>query len=226
MALRIFDVDVDPDAAPKKRQFSDDVVGRFRSGAQVNRRPLALDEWRVTTGDPEVADAIAALFGGKPQSWAAQGEDNIEVYTDAPSVDIILDGPDSVRQSMVLWGRNGLIRSCDGVTQKDDQGSPCACPSALRDRKDAAKAGHGCEPSIQVYFRLAKDPDLGRMKFFSGSWSMARDLVADGVEEALENIGGPALCSLAIEVVSYETKDGVKREFRKPRLTVKGAADA
>jgi hypothetical protein len=223
MALRIFDVDVDPDAAPKKR-FTDDVVGRFRSGAQVNRRPLALDEWRVTTGDPEVADAIAARFGGTPQEWAAQGEDNIEVYTTTPSVDIILDGPDAVRQSMVLWGRNGLIRTCDGVTQKDDQGSPCACPSALKDRKEAAKAGHGCEPSIQVYFRLADDPDLGKLKFFSGSWSMARDLVHDGVEDALRDIDGPARATLSIEKVEWETKEGTTRSFMKPVLAIKGAA--
>ena len=223
MALRIFDVDVDPDAAPK-RQFSDDVVARFRSGAQVNKRPLALDEWRVTTGDPEVADAIAALFGGKPQEWAAQGEDVIEVYTTTPSVDIILDGPEAIRQSMVLWGRNGMIRSCDGVTQKDDAGSPCACPSALRDRKEAAKAGHGCEPSIQVYFRLEADPDLGKLKFFSGSWSMARDLVADDIEDRLQAIDGPALATLAIETVEYDTRDGIHRSFKKPRLTLRGPA--
>jgi hypothetical protein len=120
MAIRIFDVD--PDARPKKR-FQDDIVGRFRSGAQVNGRPLALEEWRITTGDPAVAERVQDLYGGQDaQTWITQGEDNLEVYTTTSSVAILLDGPGAIRSGMALWGRNGLIHSCDGETTTDGQG--------------------------------------------------------------------------------------------------------
>lgn len=221
MGLRIFEVD--PDAAPRQG-FTDDVVGRFRSGAQVNNRPMALDEWRITTGDPEVADRVAALFGGSPQEWQTNGEDGIEVYTDRDEIEVILDGPDAIKTSMVLWGRNALIRSCDGVTQNDEKSSPCVCPTKVADRKDAAKAGHGCEPSIQVYFRLADDPDLGKFKFFSGSWSLAAEV--GKAEDALAAIGGKARATLSLEKVEYTNKTtGKAVSFTKPVVTVIGPAE-
>ena len=46
------------------RGVENDVVGRFRSGHQINKRPAALSEWRVTTGDPEVAEKIHDILGG------------------------------------------------------------------------------------------------------------------------------------------------------------------
>jgi len=125
MALKIFDVD--PGAAPKKG--SDDLVGRFRSGALVQGRPMALSDWRFTTGDPDVANVVAAAMGGSPAEWETPTEENLEVYTTSTSFDILLDGPGAVRTGMVLWGRNAMIRSCDGVTQKD--GSACACPQKV-----------------------------------------------------------------------------------------------
>ena len=44
-----------------------DIVGRVRSGAQIQGRPVALQEWRFTTGDPDVAAAVAEKYGGTPQ---------------------------------------------------------------------------------------------------------------------------------------------------------------
>jgi hypothetical protein len=219
MAIRIFDVD--PDARPKKR-FQDDIVGRFRSGAQVNGRPLALEEWRITTGDPAVAERVQDLYGGQDaQTWVTQGEDNLEVYTTTSSVAVLLDGPGAIRSGMALWGRNGLIHSCDGETTTD--GDPCPMAGkTVADRKDAAKAGYGCEPSIQVYFRLADDEDLGKFRFFSGSWSLAGE-IADA-EAALEKIGGPARGTLTLEVVEFTTKAGAHRRFTKPVVTVTGPA--
>ena len=216
MALKIFDVD--PDAAP--RAPLDDLVGRFRSGAQIQDRPVALTEWRFTTGDPDVAATVADLLGGAPASWETKTEENLEVYTEAPSISIILDGANAVKSGMVLWGRNALIRSCDGVTQKD--GTACACPQKVADRKDAAKAGHGCQPSLQVYFRLADAPDLGKMRFMSGSWSMAAEI--GEAEEALEKIGGPAFATLTLVKVEYTTKAGREVSFTKPVLKVTGPA--
>lgn len=227
MGLRIFETD--PDAAPKPRQrFADDLVGRFRSGYQINGRPASLERWRVTTGDPEVADSLHELLGGEaPQEWEAQGEDNVELFTDADSIDIVLDGPSAIRSEMVLWGRSGAIRRCDGVEQKgvdkDDPaaGKGCECPATFADRKEAAKKGTGCQPSITVYFRLADNPDLGRFKFTSGSWSLVRDLPEP--EGKLAEIDGPALATLALEVVEYES-GGKKRKFTKPVLSITGPA--
>lgn len=220
MGLRIFETD--PDAAPKQR-FSDDLVGRFRSGYQINGRPASLSDWRVTTGDPEVASAVQSILGGdEPQEWEAQGEDNIELFTSSNSVDVILDGPNAIRSEMVLWGRQGAIRRCDGVEQKgDDAGKPCECPATFADRKDAAKSGKGCEPSITVYFALKDDPELGRFSFRSGSWSLARDI---GLAEAdLAKIDGPAYATLSLEVVEYEA-NGKKRSFTKPVVKITGPA--
>lgn len=221
MGIKIFEND--PDAAPKK---NDDIVGRFRSGAQVNGRPMALEAWRVTTGDPEVADAVAEMLGGTPQEWDTQSEEVLEVYGEKDEVEVILDGPGAIRSEMVLWGRNGKIRSCDGVTQKDDEGSPCACPSSVRDRKDAAKAGHGCEPSVGIFFYLADAPEMGKFKFFSGSWGLASEV--GKAEEKLEKIDGPALAVLRLEQVSFEAKSGPRKgqtvSFTKPVIDVTGPA--
>lgn len=226
MSLRIFETD--PEAAPKPRsKYADDLVGRFRSGYQVNNRPASLEKWRVTTGDPDVAETISELMGGEgAQEWDAPGEDNIEIFTDTAKIDIILDGHHAIRSEMALWGRSGAIRKCDGVTQKGTEpgdaaaGSPCECPAAFSDRKDAAKSGKGCQPNITVFFRLAAAPDLGVFKFTSGSWSLARDIGA--AEEKLEAIDGPARARLGLEVVEYEAQ-GKKRKFTKPVVEVLGA---
>ncbi|GAA2843961.1 hypothetical protein Acy02nite_68600 [Actinoplanes cyaneus] len=221
MGLRIFETD--PDAAPKPRQrFADDLVGRFRSGYQINGRPASLQKWRVTSGDPEVATAISDLLRGeKPQEWQTQGEDNLEVFTAAEKVKVIIEGPSALRSEMVLWGRAGAIRRCDGVEQTADdaKGRPCECPAGYTDRKEAAKKGTGCQPNVTLFFRLAEDPDMGRFKFTSGSWSLVRDL-AD-VELKLAAIDGPALAWLKLEVVEYDS-GGTRRSFTKPVIDVIG----
>jgi hypothetical protein len=225
MSLKIFGAD----EAPKPRQtFKDDVVGRFRSGYQINNRPQALTEWRVTTDDISVADAIAEAFGGKPQEWDAKGGDNIEVFTEEKTVDIIIESPSKLRQRLILWGRSGKpILVSDGETLDNGEPDPDAGLS-LAERKQKARDGVGPEPSIELYFRLADEPDLGIFKFQSGSWSLATDLARDGIDEALEEIDGPARATLGLEEVSFVAKQGPRAgstvQYTKPRIKVKGAA--
>src|SRR5690606_40800256 len=70
--LKIFDTET-AKATRKQQDFSGDVVGRFRSGYQVDNRPQSLGAWRVTTGDPEVAARVHELFGGdSPQEWRSE----------------------------------------------------------------------------------------------------------------------------------------------------------
>lgn len=233
MSLKIFG---GPNGAPEKKKFANDVVGRFRSGYVANKRPVALAEWRVTTGDPDVAERIATLLdGAEPQEWDASGEDNLETFTKSASVEIILDGP-RLRQAMILWGRNGkIIRKSDGETiDFPDNLKGQADPQAgqtLAERKAAAKEGTGAEPQIEVFFRLADDPDLGIFKFQSGSWSLASDLGYNGTAEAIDEIvetGAKVAATLALEEVSFVAKNGERAgqtvTYTKPVLTVKGAA--
>jgi hypothetical protein len=223
VGLRIFETD--PESAPKPR-FSEDLVGRFRSGYQINNRPMSLEKWRVTTGDPEVADAVHDMLGGQDvQEWEATGEDNLELFTDSTRVKVWLEGPNALRQGMALWGRNGkAIRRCDGVEQTGEgaEGNPCVCPASYAERKQAAKDGTGCEPGITIYFKFADDLDLGKFKFQTGSWSFVKDVMAP--EAKLAQIDGPALAWLGLEPVEFTTKTGVNVKYTKPTLEIIGAA--
>jgi len=228
--LKIFGTD--PENQPKPRQrFADDIVGRFRSGHQVSGLPASLDDWRVTTGDPEVADKIFEVYGGEaPQSWETTQEDNLEVFTASPEVEIIIANSKALRQRMVLWSRQGkLVIDSDGETYADGTPDPDA-ELTFAERKKKGQDGLGPAPQIEVYFRLAEEPDLGVFKYQTGSWSMVQDLVRDQTVEALEEIDGPALASLKIEEVSFVAKNGPRAgqtiTYKKPVLTVKGSAAA
>ncbi|MFI8263694.1 hypothetical protein [Streptomyces sp. NPDC085665] len=216
--MRIFETD--PDAMPKGT-FSDDTVGRFHSGKSVDGLPVALPEWRVSTGDPEVAAAVAQLLGGTPVETDSTSENYIEVETATDKVKVVLSGVDAITSDLKLWNGPNLIHHCDGVeflSPDEDRGRPCNCPRLMEDRKAAAKSKRGPSPSISVTFRLADDYDLGLFRFQTGSWKLAE--VLHTVENALEKVGGEALCSLELELVEYTTKKGRDVSYRKPVIKV------
>ncbi|MFE9256519.1 hypothetical protein [Streptomyces sp. NPDC006879] len=222
--LTIFETD--PDAKPKPKQtFSDDTVGRFHSGRQVDDVPEALSEWRITTGDPEVAKAVAQLFGGEPIETDSTGENFIDVFTDRETVPVVLDGPDAIYADMKLWNRNKLVHHCDGtvfLSPDERKGKPCHCPELFAERKAAAKDFMGPAPSITITFRLADDPELGKFKFQSGSWVMAS--VLHEYENDLSAVDGPALAELTLELVEYTIKKGKNKgrnvSYYKPVIKV------
>jgi len=107
--------------------------------------------------------------------------------------------------------------------QTDEGHSDCVCPSDLAERKEGAKNGTACEPSIQIYFRLADAPELGKFKFFTGSWTMAKELWE--AEDALADIDGPAYATLTLELVEFTTTAGKHVSYTKPVRDVTGPAD-
>lgn len=233
MGLNIFGTDPATQQKPRNK-FADDIVGRFRSGHQINNTPASLKEWRVTTGDPEVADAVYEELGGdKPQEWAAKGEDNLEVFTATDAVEIILDGPKALRQKMVLWSRAGkLVQSGDGRTLDDGSPDPDA-DLTFAERKAKARDGIGAEPQIEVYFRLASQPDLGVFKFQTGSWSLASDLGYNNTEQEIEDYAadsesGKVKAILKLSPVEFTAKNGPRAgqlvSYVKPELVIRGAA--
>jgi hypothetical protein len=221
LAVRIFETD--PDSKPKeRREFADDLAFRFRSGMTDEKGvPMSLPEWRVTTGDPTVADAVAQLYGGKVEEWETSKEDALQVLTNAKSVQIIINGVSAVESRLILWGRKGPIHECDGVyflSPEEDKGTRCGCPSLLADRKSAARAERGPAPHTTIKFRVAEDYDLGIGSFSSTSWDLLTTLHM--VENDLEAIGGEALCELSLELVEYTTKQGRDVSYRKPVVKV------
>ena len=199
-----------------------DIVGRVRSGAQIQGRPVALQEWRFTTGDPEVAQAVADKYGGSPQEWVTTTEESLEVMSTAGSLPVILT---AIQSEFVLWGRGSTpIRSCDGSVQKDNLKTSCVCPSDVREHKEAARAGSACQPSVRATFRLADLPDLGLWRFNSASWQLAGEVNA--AEEALAGTGGEAEGVIRLELVEYQTKNGRNVSYTKPIIEVGAAVPA
>ncbi|MBB6400530.1 hypothetical protein BKA00_007444 [Actinomadura coerulea] len=230
--LRIFETD--PDAKPKPREGSD-IVGRFRSGMMDGRTPVSLSEWRVTTGDPDVAAYVAEKFGGSPEEWETESEENLQVLTSASKVRVIIDGPDAISSDMRLYGMNGqIIHHCDGVeylSPEEDAGEPCGCPKLFAERKALAKSGRGPKPATRIVFTLADAPHLGKFAMGSGSWDLVR--VLHEYENKIEDVrddhdGASALCTLALENVEFVPKGGPMKgktvSYMKPTLTVHGPA--
>ncbi|MEV4939595.1 recombination directionality factor [Streptomyces zaomyceticus] len=231
---------LDPGAKPKG-SFKDDIVGRFRAGRQVRMGakmvPESLRDWRVTTGDPTVADELARLLGGSPEEWETDKEDNLEVLTNSPSARIIIENADALDASMKLFGNmTGLVHHCDGAVYLTDDdaelvGTPCGCPTTVQERKDRAKSGKGPKPSIELTFKLADAPELGKFRFNSASWSLV-DVLGE-VFEAIDRVGGadeengvkggPVLATLTIEHVEYTTKAGRDVSYNKPVIDVLSA---
>jgi hypothetical protein len=207
--------------------MSDNSAFQFRSGRMANNRPQSLADWRVTTGDPDVAKAVAQLMGGTPQEWETSKDDFLEVLTTTDSVQVVIDGPKAIKALAILWGQSGPIHECNGVeflSPDKDKGKPCGCPALLADRKAAARSGRGPQPNTTVSFRLAEDYHLGVGKFTSTSWDFVGALPE--VQDALDAVGGEALCTLSLELLQFTTSTGQNVQYRKPVVKVLGPASA
>lgn len=229
--------DADPDAAPKERtSFADDVVGRFRSGRLVKMGakdiPESLNEWRVTTGDPEVAERIATLLGGEVESWETDKEDNLQILTNSKTVSIVIE-PDGVDASFKQFMPGaGLIHHCDGfafLSPEEEKGESCGCPSLIAERKLKAQQLRGPKPSVDVTFRLADAMDAGIFRFNSGSWKLV-EVLGPLFAELDKYPGKQVRATLTIENVCYTPQKGPRAgqevSYNKPVIKIFGAYEA
>lgn len=203
-------------------------AGDFHHGRRAaGKWPQALDTWRVTTDDAEMAARLADLHGGQPSPNDGEGEGAYEVLTARETVRVLVDGPGAVTARMVLWGSRGKIHECDGtVFLRPDKvrGQPCGCPPLFQDRKALAREGRGPQPVIALAFRLMAQPPLGNFRFRTGSWEAFKRLPQ--LVEQLEAVGGPAVCDFITELVTLTTKNGQTVGNRKLAVTVLGALGA
>jgi hypothetical protein len=225
MALNIFRTA--EEQAPQGRKQFEDIVGSFRAGYAENGVPKSLDEWRVTTGDPEVADAIHALLGGEPPAeWETKSEESLEVYTAAKSVIVVLDGPKAVRQRFIQRNRNHeIVYTSDGAMKDDGERDPHASLT-LDERLKLASDGLGPALETTIYFRLddsmgdvtlggspAHAGDIGKFRYSSTGKSIGKQVDRDQIEQQIidmmeDNDGAPVRAKLEIEHVSFTAKTG------------------
>lgn len=209
-----------------------DVVGRFRSGYQIDGTPASLSAFRVTTGDESVANKIIELFGvdserqegDEPQEWEAQGEDYLEVFTNASSVNIILDSAADYTSQLVrrdgtgdfMYATDGEVILAVGEEYESDYNVGDPDPQAGQDldtRKAKAKKRMGSSPDVRLNFRIEGAEDLGVFQFRSGGWS----LVQNDPEPKLRRLpDGPIAATLKLTTV-----EGKKFTWTKPELLVK-----
>ncbi|MFE5621711.1 hypothetical protein ACFQ8S_06815 [Streptomyces virginiae] len=232
--------ETDPENKPKERvTYSDDTVGRLHSGYMDysdprNARPVSLSEWRFSTGERTVGAAVAELFGGQPvENEESTSENFIDVYTKATKIPVIIDA-DGIDSDMKQWINGKLVHHCTGarfLSHPDETfiGRPCGCPALFAERKERAKNYMGPNPSISVTFQLADDPELGKFKFQTGAWTLAKILHES--EAALERVGkgGPVLAELELEYVEFVLTKGKDRgktvSYTKPVIRVKKSYD-
>jgi hypothetical protein len=211
--------------------YADDVVGRLHSGYLNGRNPVSLDQWRFTSDDPAVIDRLAELYGGSPQEIEdGKGDPLHELFSEAESIDIIIEDADSVSSEFVLWGKdNKIAMRGDGLTIDNGQNPDPGADLDLPTRKERAKQGLVPSPEVTVYFRLADYPDLGIFKFIKrDAWTFERDLVRDGFYDALDDATGPIKASMTRVPVSFVAKTGARAgktvSYTTTEMKYKGAA--
>lgn len=231
-------INTDAEETPTEQS---DVVGRFRAGYQIDGEPASLRAFRVTTGDAKLAIEIAKALGVDKtklsdeatedgvQEWDANGEDYLEVFSNAESVNIILEGANSYRTQLVrrtrdgdfMYATDGEIITAVGGDYEDefDVGNPD--PQAGQDittRVAKAKKGLGSSPDIRVKFTLADHPEWGTFEYRTGSWSLVRN----SPEGKLHRLGEGAI-KAQLRLVYVE---GKKFSYVKPELLVRGLVSA
>lgn len=206
----------------------DSIVGRFRAGYQVNDRPVSLAKFRVTTEERATAEAVGELLGydvsiaSEPAKWDTESSQVWEVFTAADTVDVLLDGPGSVKSSLVMWGRVGKILETDGQFLYNEQGELTDEPSVLtqgksfQELKAMHRAGKGPGPSLQAYFRLAASPELGKFSFYSGSWSAIKAWAI--IEEKMVDADPDTPARLILDRREVMTPEGDEFKFSAPVL--------
>lgn len=214
-----------------------DVVGRFRAGYQIDGEPASLSAFRVTTGDLKLAKVIAKVLkvdktkpnDGGPAEWDASGEDYIEVFTQADSVNIILESKGAYRSSLVrrtrdgdfMYATDGEVITAVGEDYEDEFEVGNPDPQAGQDittRVAKAKKGLGSAPDIRVQFTIAEHPEWGTFEYRTGGWSLVRN----SPEGKLSRLPGDTPIKAVLKLVTVE---GKKFTYTKPELLVRGVAD-
>ena len=191
----------------------EDFVGVIKCGEQVNGRPVMLNSWKVISDDPNVVKALQEHLGGDISTFMKKDVENHQIHNLGEVLKIKLL---TVKSKFTLKGANfQALRTCDGTNQFDDKKSPCVCPNNEYEMRNDPAA---CKPDIFMVMRIEGVEDLGKFRFYSASWGLAKEINA--LADSLEENGGEALAEMSVVTNSYTTKNGQSRQTSYPSVKV------
>lgn len=196
-------------------------VGRIRTGISVvkngKQRPEKLTRFLLTTESRHIADAIAAVYGGKVDPYHPMGgaQRGWQVLVGVDEIPVAVPpGQQVVSQWWEMWTGGGLQRRCDGETASVWRGNgeerlPCLCPTDLMDRATAAgqKTPTACRPSTRVSLILPDVPGTGTFMCESHGLYAAQEL--GGVAELMGRASEAGVMLPAL--LRLEQREGVRR---------------
>lgn len=153
-------------------------IGRIRIGEKVDatnrrgepvQRPAKIDTFRLTSGDRQVIEAAAKLWGGTAEPWQdAPGGPQWQVRTAAAQIPVVVPPGDmSFSQSFEQWSAGGCKVRCDG--QWDHIGDrACHC--------DPDPAARACKIHTRLSVILPDLPGLGVWRLDTGGYYAAVEL--------------------------------------------------
>lgn len=185
-------------------------LGEIRIGTSVPvpgkdyRRPVRLETFRFTTASEQIAEAVAAKYGGTVALWT-QRKGRWEVTTDRTALDVwVPPRGEAVDANMEMWDGPKCLRRCDGITERIG-GQPCQCPQpedpsdpvsvqrARDDRKRLARLRppKACKPLTRINVTISDLPGLtGVFRLNSGSENAAVETADSGDAMAIAREGG------------------------------------
>lgn len=182
--------------------------GRIRMGRKEGKRPVKLNNWRLTSTDKTALEEASTLYGGTVKAWAERAGE-FELITDVSELPVMLLPGQTISQYMELWSGGGCQRRCDGAHDTISDG-PCLC--------DADEPE--CKPITRLNVMLPDLRSLGMWRLDSTGWNAAAELA--GTAEFLEQATArgvllPARLRIDQRV---QVKDGQTKKFGVPVLDV------
>ena len=185
-------------------------LGEIRMGTSVAvpgkdyRRPVRLETFRFTTASEQIAEAVAARYGGTVAPWT-QRKGRWEVTTGRTALDVwVPPRGEAVDANMELWDGPKCLRRCDGITERrsdqaclcpqpDDPTDPVSIQRARDERKRLAamRPPQACKPLTRINVTISDLPGLtGVFRLNTGSESAAVETADSGDAMAIAREGG------------------------------------
>ena len=142
--------------------------GRIRLGQKVGEkgRPSKLEQFRFTSPNRGLIEALAELYGGTAEPWDNAGIPEFQVLSTSTSIPIIVV-KNGVSQWFEHWTAAGIGHRCDGTRNSD---------GVLCDPEDRAHIEATKKPTTRLSVMLPELDSTGVWRMETHGWNAAAEI--------------------------------------------------